>query len=281
MAKKRRPNAGRPRRPSPYAGSVRQNPVRRPPRQRRSSLSRMSTRGATLIVLGTAVAAIAGVAIAGAITTGGGTSPSAVNTPAPVTTSSSPSQAPGPLAPTPSVSQSSAAPKPSPHRSVSPSASPTPAAKSATPSASAAGCPPATQRVEQARTMLQHQSALPNVRLITAGPRSGLLGAADPNARTLTLYVRSCAAEPTTEIAVVWAYEAGQFIQTEKWDSSTVSRWTHDRGISGTPSSTALKQDAASVYAFWQTGTARYWQSPYSPPPYGQLSSLSTFLQTS
>jgi hypothetical protein len=79
----------------------------------------------------------------------------------------------------------------------------------------------------------------------------------------------------------VWGYEAGQFIPTQTWSSSTQAHWAQLRGMSGTPSSTLLKQDAASVYAFWQTGSTRYWQSSVAPPSYNQLSSLVPFLHTS
>lgn len=129
--------------------------------------------------------------------------------------------------------------------------------------------------------MLQHQGELPSATLITDGPRQGLLGAADLSARTLTLFVRSCAEEPTIQLAVVWGYEAGQFIPVQTWSASTVARWAHLRGISGTPSQTLLRQDAASVYALWQTGSTRYWQSSVAPPSSSQLSSLVPFLHTS
>ena len=112
------------------------------------------------------------------------------------------------------------------------------------------------------------------------GGRQGLLGASDAQARTLTLYVRSCSDEPTLELAVVWGYEAGQFIHTEAWDSSTRSHYNQLRGTSFT-SSAQFKQDAASVYAFWQTGSTQYWQSPVAPPSYSQLSHLLPYLKTS
>jgi hypothetical protein len=133
--------------------------------------------------------------------------------------------------------------------------------------------------VAQARRLLQHQSALPNVAVHIEGGQQGLLGASDAQARTLTLYVRSCSDEPTLELAVVWGYEAGQFIRTEAWGSSTRQRWNQLRG-SSFASSDQFKQDAASVYAFWQTGSTRYWQSPIAPPSFSQLSQLVPFLKT-
>jgi hypothetical protein len=288
MARRRPQSGGKPRRSTPYAGSVRQNPVRRPSR-RRSALSRMSTRSATLLILGTALAAIAGVAVAGAITSNGGVTPTAANTPStpPVSTpSASPSGPLGPVAPTPVSTHSSppAVHTPSPAPVATPKVTPkvTPsAAPSATPSATKSGCPTASGRVAAARKLLQHTSALPNATLITSGPRQGLLGASDLSARTVTLFVRSCANEPTIQLAFVWGYEAGQFIPTQTWSSSTSARWAQLRGIHGTPSQTLLRQDAASVYAFWQTGTTRYWQSPIAPPSASQLQSLVPYLKTS
>ena len=112
------------------------------------------------------------------------------------------------------------------------------------------------------------------------GARQGLLGSSDAQARTLTLYVRSCTAEPTLELAVVWSYEAGQFIRTESWSSSTRAKWNQLRG-SNFASSAQFKQDAASVYAFWQTGSTSYWQSPIAPPSFSQLSQLVPYLKTS
>jgi hypothetical protein len=101
------------------------------------------------------------------------------------------------------------------------------------------------------------------------------------SARTVTLFVRSCADEPTIQLAFVWGYEAGQFVPVQTWSSSTVAQWAHLRGISGTPSQTLLRQDAASVYSFWQTGSTRYWQSPITPPSASQLQSLTPYLHTS
>ena len=108
-----------------------------------------------------------------------------------------------------------------------------------------------------------------------------MLGASDLSARTLTLFVRSCANEPTIQLAFVWGYEAGQFVPVQSWTSSMTSRWAQLRGISGTPSQTLLRQDVASVFAFWQTGSTRYWQSPIAPPSASRLSSLVPFLHTS
>jgi len=250
----------------------------------------MSTRSATLLILGTAVAAIAGVAVAGAITSNGGTTPTAASTPSapPVSTpSASPSGPLGPvLSPPPGTHSSPPAvhtpsPKPTPTPVVTPLVTPS-AAPSKTPAPAKSHCPSnADGRVAAARQLLRHTSALPNATLITDGPRQGLLGASDLSARTVTLFVRSCADEPTIQLAVVWGYEAGQFIPTQTWSSSTISRYAQLRGISGTPSQTLLRQDAASVYAFWQTGSTRYWQSPIAPPSASQLPSLTPYLKTS
>ena len=292
MARRKPQSGGKPRRSTPYAGSVHQNPVRRQ-RRRRSTMSRMSTRSATLLILGTAVAAIAGVAVAGAITNGGAKN-TASNTPsAPPVSSPTPSPNPsgplGPVAPTPVSTHSSPpvvhtpSPKPSPTPVLTPSLSPS-AAPSPTPKTSATkqSCPTSpAARAAVARRLLQHTSALPNATLITDGPRQGLLGASDLSARTVTLFVRSCADEPTIQLAFVWGYEAGQFIPIQNWSSSTTSRYAQLRGMSGTPSQTLLRQDVASVYAFWQTGSTRYWQSPISAPSASQLQSLVPYLKTS
>jgi hypothetical protein len=147
--------------------------------------------------------------------------------------------------------------------------------------ANAAPCGSINQRVAAARARLQHQSALPDVTVITQGARPGLLGSSDASARTLTLYVRGCSEEPTLQLAVVWAYEAGQFIRTETWDSSTMSRWRQLRHTSALASAAQFKQDAAAVYALWQTGSTRYWQSPVAPPSLSQLSQLVPYLNFS
>ena len=108
-----------------------------------------------------------------------------------------------------------------------------------------------------------------------------MLGAADLSARTVTLFVRSCADEPTIQLAFVWGYEAGQFVPIQIWGSATTARWEHLRGMSSTSSQTQLRQDVASVYAFWQTGSTSYWQSSVAPPSTSQLQSLVPFLKTS
>jgi len=241
-------------------------------------------------VLSITAVAITAVAIAGALTssnTSGTTQAAATSSAKPTPTASKSS---GPLGPTlPGLPTS----HPSPHISHPPSLSPTPAPHTASPSAAAvaspkptpresatSNCASPTDRVAEARRLLQHQSALPNVSLHIEGARQGLLGSSDAQARTLTLYVRSCSAEPTLELAVVWGYEAGQFIRTEAWSSATRARWNQLRG-SSFASSDQFKQDAASVYAFWQTGSTRYWQSPIAPPSYSQLSQLVPYLKTS
>ena len=78
----------------------------------------------------------------------------------------------------------------------------------------------------------------------------------------------------------MWGYEAGQFIHTEAWSSSTRAKWNQMRGSSFT-SSAQFKQDAASVYGYWQTGSTSYWQSPIAPPSFSQLSQLVPYLKTS
>jgi hypothetical protein len=248
-------------------------------------MSQASTRGTALTVLATAVLAIGGVAIAGAIGSGGGgTKPVAAGTPSPsvpaATATPTPSRSLAPVPPSAAPTHSSS-PKPAPvvH---SPTASPTPVpVQSASPAATRSPCASApAQRVAAARRLLQHQDALPQVTLITAGPRQGLLGDSDASARTLTLYVRSCGEEPTIQLASVWGYEAGQFIPVQLWDSAKQSKWEQLRG-SGSLSYTQTKQDAASVYAFWQTGSTRYWQSPVAPPTFNQLSKLVPLLHMS
>jgi hypothetical protein len=271
-------------------GSARKptGPAKRQPRRRRSLMSRASTRGAALTtVLATSVLAIGGVAIAGAIGSGGGgTKPVAAGTPsasvpvAPPTPTPTPSRSLAPVPPSAAPTHSSA-PKPAPvgHSSA---ASPTSApVRSASPAATRSPCASApAQRVAAARRLLQHQDALPQVTLVTAGPRQGLLGDSDASARTLTLYVRSCGEEPTIQLASVWGYEAGQFIPVQLWDSAKQSKWEQLRG-SGSLSYTQTKQDAASVYAFWQTRSTRYWQSPVAPPSFSQLSKLVPLLHMS
>lgn len=270
----------------------RPGPARRPQR-RRGFIARAGERGVALTVLAVAGVAIAGVAVAGAISGGGGTStvrPESVATPTlPTSSPSAASPGPTPSSPKPSHSPSPSptpthtatpTPKPSPTSTPKPSPTATVAVSSPKPTRTSSSCPTRAGRVAAARRLLQHRDALPQVTLITEGPRQGLLGASDAQARTLTLYVRSCSEEPTIQLAVVWGYEAGQFITTETWSSSTRSRWNQLRGSSFS-SSAQFKQDAASVYAFWQTGSTRYWQSPVAPPSYSQLSKLVPYLKVS
>ncbi len=278
----------------------RQQPARRPTRgpvrRRRGFLSRFGERGVALSVLGAAAVAIGGVAVAGALTSKPADSvqTQADNNPSPAVQTASPTPSPtgplGPLAPStaptpthkPSPVQTTPPPKPT--KSPSPAAvveTPKPTPSTAKPVATSSPCASRAQRVEAARKMLQHREALPNATLITEGPRQGLLGSSDFNARTVTLYVRSCADEPLIQLAVVWGYEAGQFIATERWDAATRSKWRELRGTTGLATSNELKQDAASVYAFWQTGSTKYWQSPLAPPSFSQLSKLVPYLKTS
>jgi hypothetical protein len=269
-------------------GGGRPRPRWRPPR-RRGFIARASERGVALTVLAVAAVAIAGVAIAGAVSSGGGTSVQSDPAATPLETSASPSASPrGPISPTSEPTRLSSpspqpthtsAPSPKPSRTATEThASASPSPKATSTSASSA-CSPTAKRIAAARRLLLHQDALPQVTLITAGPRQGLLGDADASARTITLYVRSCADEPTLQLAAVWGYEAGQFIPVQLWDTAKQSKWEQLRG-SGTLSYTQTKQDAASVYTYWQTGTTRYWNSPAAPPTAGQLSKLVPFLQT-
>jgi len=279
------------RRPQPA-----RRPTRRPVRRRRGFLTRFGERGVALSVLGVAAVAIAGVAVAGALTSKPADSlqTQAANNPSPAVQTSSPTPSPsGPLGPLAPSSAPTPTHKPSPVRTTEapvPTQSPSPAAvvskpkpkpSTASPAATSSRCASRDQRVESARRMLQHREALPNARLIVEGPRQGLLGSSDANARTVTLYVRSCSDEPLIQLAVVWGYEAGQFIATERWDSATRSKWRQLRGTTGLATSNELKQDAASVYAFWQTGSTKYWQSPLAPPSFSQLSKLVPYLKTS
>jgi hypothetical protein len=114
--------------------------------------------------------------------------------------------------------------------------------------------------------------------VITAGPRSGTLGTADLSARTITLYLRSCAEESTTRLAVVWMYEAGQFLDVQSWSADKQNQWRQVRGAAlGT--TTELQQDVAAVFAYWQTGTTEAWQSPVAPPTPSRLAQLAPYLQ--
>ena len=287
MSRRRHEVGGGGRKPA-RSGGGRPRPGRRPQR-RRSFIARSGERGVALTVLAVAGVAIAGVAIAGAVSSGGTSTvqPDAASTQTPVT--SSPTASPrGPIPPTSQPTHSSspqptakpaATVKPTPQPT--PTAAPTQAVTSPTPKPTASSsCPTAAGRVAKARGLLQHRDALPDVTLITAGPRQGLLGEANAPARTLTLYVRSCSQEPILQLAVVWGYEAGQFIRTEAWDSAMMTRWNQLRGSSFS-SSAQFKQDAAAVFAFWQTGSTEYWQSPIAPPSYSKLSQLVPYLKTS
>src|SRR3954471_12596354 len=170
---------------------------RRPPR-RRGFIARAGERGVALTVLAVAGVAIAGVAIARAISSGGSTSVQSDPAATPLETSASPSATPrGPIPPTSEPTHSSS-PSPQPTHTSAPSPKPSPTATAthasaspspkATSTSASSACPPAAKRVAAARRLLQHQDALPQVTLITAGPRQGLLGDADASARTITLY---------------------------------------------------------------------------------------------
>lgn len=283
MARRRHEVGGSGRKPGRPNGGGRPKAARRP-RRRRGFMARANERTVALTVLVAAGIAIGGVAITGAVT-GGSTTPVAATTPSPatsVTPSPSASGPLGPVAPTPTATPTAtpAAPSPTAHPktpSPSPTPSPTAVAHSVTPTPAASSCPPASDRVAAARKLLQHADALPDVTLITAGPRQGLLGNADASAKTVTLYVRGCADEPTLQLASVWAYEAGQFVPVQLWDSAKQSKWEQLRG-SGNLSYNETKQDAAAVFMYWQTGSTRYWNSPVAPPAFSQLSKLAPFL---
>ena len=113
--------------------------------------------------------------------------------------------------------------------------------------------------------------------VVTAGARQGTLGTAYLGSRTVTLYLRSCAEEPTSKLAIVWMYEMGQFVDVDSWDTATRDHWRQLRGAS-LASSSELLQDAAAVYTYWQTGSTESWQSPVAPPSPSRLTQLVPFL---
>lgn len=284
--KRSRPAKGGRPRPPAYTSS----PIRPLGRSRRRGLfSRSGQRRWVVVLAVLSLGAFAGIAIASAVSSGNDTATLATadtNKPAVTPT---PTHALGPFAPS-----HSASPRPTAHRTSAPAshraapvhassspkaASPSPAPKP-TPTKSAKACPTfVDDRVSQARELLAHPSALGSSRVVAAGPRAGTLGTADYTSRTVTLYVRSCADEPTLQLAVVWMYETGQFVSVEKWDEATRAQWRQLRGAPGLVSTDQLRQDVAAVFAYWQTGTTKWWQSPVAPPSASRLSSLVPYLK--
>ena len=269
----------------------RKSSSRGPSYRRRSRYSRHSQRNGVLVVVVAVFVAIAGIAIANAFT-------GRTTTLSGATVDEQPTSTPTPASPTPTHSPTRATPRPTQTTVATASASPapaksTPAAQhSAEPVASprhhstapskpttkrTKACPTASTRLARARAALQHPSALPDVSVVTAGSREGTLGTADLASRTVSLYLRSCAEEPTSKLAIVWMYEAGQFIDVDSWDTATRDRWRQLRGADLT-SSSALLQDAAAVYTYWQTGSTESWQSPVAPPSPSRLGQLVPFL---
>jgi hypothetical protein len=250
------------------------------PFARRSRYSRRSQRHGVLFVVVALFLGIAGIAVANAFS-GGGSSLSgaqATTAPTPVASSTAPSPTPTATRPAPEKT-TTATPRqttePQHRHTAEPVVTPERSA-SASPKATS-DCPGGSARLAQARSRLQHLSALPEASFVTAGSRTGTLGTADLASRTVTLYLRSCAEEPASKLAIVWMYEAGQFIDVDSWDTAKRDRWQQLRGAS-LPSSQALLQDAAAVYSYWQTGSTQSWQSPVPPPSAGQLAELATFL---
>lgn len=239
-------------------------------------------RAVAAVMLTVSGVAIAIVAVAGAVSSGGG---SAALRPAVAEVSPTTTPTPAKSTVTPrAVVTSRPTPTSRPVATDRPSPTPSPVATHhvapASPSQVGSGCGSAERRVQAARRLLRHADALPDVTLVTAGPRDGLLGDADAGKRTVTLYVRSCASESTSQLALVWAYEAGQFVPTSSWGAAKQLAWETLRGA-GHLSAVQLTQDVAAVFAYWQTGTTSSWQSTVSPPSSGKLAALVPFLRPS
>ena len=260
------------------------NVVRGKPRRRRSRYSRQGQRNGVLVIIVGLFVAITGIAVANAFSSGSKTQPTAAEAtqlPTPAATSATPSHTATPKATQSATPKATTAPPktaaPTPKVTKDAHTAEPVATHKSTPKASAT-CPPAAQRVSRARGTLAHPSTLPQVSLVTAGPRGDTLATADIGSRTITLYLQPCSSEPMQRLAVAWMYEAGQFIDIEGWDDSTKARWRQLRGAS-LPSNLELRRDAASVFAYWQTGTTQGWQSPVSPPSPSRLAELATFLR--
>ena len=279
MAQRRKPSrppAKGPKAKRPQQARRSQQPFRR----RRSRYTADSQRKGVLLVIVVVFVGIAGIALANSFSNSGSsvsdTAASQEPTPSPAATTASP---------TPTATQPTAAPKtasPTPGKTprerhtvapvTTPKSTPKPTATATT------SCPPAATRMASARATLRHPSALPQATVVTAGPRSGTLATADPPSRTITLYLRSCAEEPTQRLAVVWMYEAGQLLDVRSWDSSTQNRWQQLRGATF-GSTLDLQRDVAAVFAYWQTGSTEAWQSPVAPPSPSRLNQLAPYLQ--
>ncbi len=297
MAHRRRPRNARG--PHPKGGPGKGNapkarpsrPARPVQRPRRGSLfSRNGRRRAVIALAASSLLAIMGIAVAGAVSGQKDTAASAPQD-TPAATRSAAATSPAPASPTPATRT----PKPTPTAESRPTAksdseqtakprhtkgghAAAPDARP-TPSPTGTGCPSAAERVRQARTLLWHPGALPQASVATAGPRTGTLATADIGARTITLYLRDCSEETPVQLAVAWTYVAGQFVDVEGWDAATRDRWRHLRGGAALATTTELRQDAAAVFAFWETGTTKWWQSPVAPPPPKRLPTLAKFLR--
>jgi hypothetical protein len=263
-----RPPAGR----RPQKGQ--KNIVKGRPRKRRSMFSRSGNRTSVLVVVSLTVVGIAGIAVANAISSTGNTLPTASVDEQP-TPKPTPSATASPAAthpthqPTPRVTEASAKPERTAGARPSHSAKPSPSAP--------AKCPSSSVRLAQARDLFQHPDSQPQSSVVTAGPRSDTLATVDAGSRTVTLYLRDCADETTTRMAVAWMYVTGQLIPVETWDSAKQARWRQLRGAS-LGSTLQLRQDVAAVFAYWQVGTTQSWQSPVPPPSRAQLAQLAPFL---
>lgn len=93
------------------------------------------------------------------------------------------------------------------------------------------------------------------------GARSDVLGMAEPNARRIEVYVRSCAAQSDALLLHVVAHELGHLVDAIRMDDDLRARWKAARGI---PASTPWfgcsrcrdfatpAGDFAETYAQWQ-----------------------------
>jgi hypothetical protein len=259
--------------------------VRKPLRlpRRRHALYYRRSQHLGLIGAVAVVAAVAGVSVANSFVGNGQTVyVAATGTPVPTARASEPPTRATPTAvatskPSPRESAEVAADratKPAPARP-SPSPSPSPSAKAQP------RCPSAETRLSQARALVRHPSALPQASVVTAGARDGTLGTADLSDRTVTLYLRSCAEESATKLAIVWMYEAGQFVDVDSWDKATRDGWRLLRNGAALDTTTDLRQDVAAVFGYWQLGTTEAWQSPVAPPAASLLPKLATYLHMS
>jgi hypothetical protein len=254
--------------------------VRKPLRlpRRRHALYYRRSQHLGLIGAVAVVAAVAGVSVANSFVGNGQTVyVAATGTPVPTARASEP--------PTRATPTAVATSKPSPRESAEVAADratkPAPARPSPSPSPSAKAqprCPSAETRLSQARALVRHPSALPQASVVTAGARDGTLGTADLSDRTVTLYLRSCAEESATKLAIVWMYEAGQFVDVDSWDKATRDGWRLLRGGAALDTTTDLRQDVAAVFGYWQLGTTEAWQSPVAPPAASLLPKLATYL---